>query len=275
MLGNYEVSYGTAEFTIGRKSASVSPAAASKTYGDDDPGFGGELSGFLAADGVTAAYSREPGEAVAGSPYAISAVLSPAPVLANYEISYETAEFTIEKRSGVGVPGAASKTYGDDDPALTGTLEGFLAADDVTASYSRAAGESVAGGPYAISASLAPAEVLGNYDITYETAEFTIGRKPASVSPAAASKTYGDEDPVLSGTLDGFLAADSVTAGYSREPGESVAGGPYVISASLAPAEVLGNYEISYETAEFTIGRSRRRCRLRLRARPTATRTRS
>jgi hypothetical protein len=252
-LGNYEIDYDTAEFTIGRKSASVSPAAASKTYGDDDPGLGGELSGFLAADGVTAVYSRVPGEAVAGSPYAISAALSPAPVLANYEISYETAEFTIEKRAASVSPTPASKTYGDDDPALTGMLEGFLPSDDVTASYSRAPGEAVAGGPYAISASLAPAEMLGNYEISYGTAEFTIGRKPASVSPAAVSKTYGDEDPVLSGELEGFLAADGVTASYSRAPGESVADGPYAISAALSPAAALGNYEIGYDTAEFTI----------------------
>ena len=45
-------------------------------------------------------------------------------------------------------PNAASKTYGTADPALTGTLSGFLAADGVTAVYSRTAGETVAGGPY-------------------------------------------------------------------------------------------------------------------------------
>ena len=36
---------------------------------------------------------------------------------------------------------AATKVYGDADPAFTGTLTGFLAADNVTATYSRAAGE--------------------------------------------------------------------------------------------------------------------------------------
>jgi len=38
-------------------------------------------------------------------------------------------------------PNAASKIYGSSDPALTGTLSGFLAADGVTVAYSRAAGE--------------------------------------------------------------------------------------------------------------------------------------
>ena len=79
------------------------------------------------------------------------------------------------------------------DPAFTGTLSGFLAADGVTATYSRTAGETVAGGPYTISATLSPAGVLGNYTITYNTAELhDRPRRPASVTPNAASKTYGD-----------------------------------------------------------------------------------
>ena len=107
--------------------------------------------------------------------------------------------------------------------------------------------------PYIISATLAPAAVLGNYDITYNTASFDIAKKAASVTPAAASKTYGAADPGFTGTLEGFLAADSVTASYSRTAGETVAGGPYTISATLAPAGVLGNYDITYNTASFTI----------------------
>src|SRR5439155_68407 len=109
--------------------------------------------------------------------------------------------------------------------------------------------------PYTISAMLSPAGVLGNYQITYNTAEFTIDKKAASVTPNAASKTYGGADPALNGTLTGFLAADGVTASYSRTTGETVAGSPYTISATLSPAGVLGNYQIAYNTADFTINR--------------------
>src|SRR5439155_204172 len=108
------------------------------------------------------------------------------------------------------------------DPALTGTLNGFLAADNVTATYSRTAGETVVGSPYTISAGLSPVVVLGNYTITYNTASFTINKAAASVTPDAKSKTYGTADPVLTGTLSGFLATDGVTATYSRTAGETV-----------------------------------------------------
>src|SRR5438094_3891081 len=150
------------------------------------------------------------------------------------------------------MPNAASKTYGDAEPTLTGKLSGFLAADGVTATYSRAAGETVAGSPYTISATLSPAGVLGNYTITYNTANSTINPTKASVTPNVASKTYGGTEPALTGTLKIGRAAGRVTATYSRAAGETVAGSPYTISATLSPAGVLGNYTITYNTANIT-----------------------
>jgi len=253
VLSNYNITYNTANFTITPAPASVTPNAATKVYGQQDPTLTGTLTGFLASDHVTATYSRTPGETVAGSPYTISATLSPTIVLGNYNITYNTANFTITPAPASVTPNAATKVYGQPDPTLTGTLTGFLASDNVTATYTRTAGETVLGSPYTISATLAPAGVLGNYNITYNTANFTITPAPASVTPNSATKVYGQPDPQLTGTLSGFLAADNVTATYSRAPGESVAGSPYTITATLSPTGVLSNYAITYNTASFTI----------------------
>src|SRR5258706_11506157 len=84
---------------------------------------------------------------------------------------------------------------------------------------------------------------------SYNTANFTINPKTASVTPNVASKTYGATDPALSGTLSGFLTADGVTASYSRTTGETVARHPHTIIATLSPTGVLGNYTITYNTA--------------------------
>src|SRR5262249_9747321 len=153
-----------------------------------------------------------------------------------------TASFAITPASASVTPNAASKTYGGADPTLTGTLTGFLAADGVTATYSRTSGETVGGSPYTISATLSPASALGNYNVTHNPANFAINTASASVTPNAASKTYGASDPTLTGTLTGFLASDGVTATFSRTAGETVAGGPYAINAVLSPASALGNY---------------------------------
>lgn len=245
-----------ATITINKAAASVTPNAASKTYGAADPTLTGTLSGFVPADGVTATYTRAAGETVAGSPYVISAVLSPAGVLGNYDITYNSASFSISPKTASVTPATASKTYGDPDPALTGTLSGFLASDAVFAAYSRTAGETVAGNPYTISAALSPVSALGNYAVTYNTASFTINKKAAYVTPTATGKTYGDADPTLMGTLSGFLAADGVTAAYSRTAGETVAGSPYTVTATLSPVTALGNYTVIYKTANFTIAKA-------------------
>src|SRR5204862_2104275 len=116
--------------------------------------------------------------------------------------------------------------------SLTVTFSCFLASFIMTPSYARTAVY-----PYttlfrSISATLAPAGVLGNYTITYNTANFTITPKAASVTPNAATKVYGAADPGFTGTLSGFIAADSVTATYTRTAGETVSGSPYTISAT-------------------------------------------
>ena len=79
-----------------------------------------------------------------------------------------------------------SKVYGSDDPELTTTDSGFLAADlgadKIAFSASRAAGESVAGGPYTITpaASDGATSLLGNYDVTQRPAS---SRSPRRRSP--------------------------------------------------------------------------------------------
>ena len=56
------------------------------------------------------------------------------------------------------------------------------------------AGETVAGSPYTITATLSPAGVLGNY-ASPTRAQLHDRKKNAAWATPAASKTYGDADP--------------------------------------------------------------------------------
>lgn len=322
VLANYILIDPTATAEIKKKTVSVKPDAASKVYGEEDPTFTGELSGFLGADTVSASYVRTVGEEVVGSPYTISASLSPTDVLENYEITYNTTNFIIEPRQITVKADDKTKTIGKGDPALTYSitegsfaftdeLSGQLARDagEATGDYAirigtlsasnnylmkfvegtftitpqpivtvtvdknqskvygdadpvftyssdqvvefsgelgRGAGENV--GSYAINRGSLSAE---GYKINFVPENFTITRKAASVTPDSKTKIIGDPDPVHTGTLSGFLMSDAVTASFGRTTGE--AEGTYVISATLSPNEVLGNYDISYNTANFTI----------------------
>src|SRR2546425_5031512 len=207
----------------------------SKTYGDADPVplTTGSGSGFLVADGVSATYTRAPGETVAGSPYHITATLSAtvAGALNNYNITNNGADFTINKKAASVTASDASKTYGDADPtSFATTNSGFVAADlgptKITFNASRAAGENA--GTYAItpSASDNGTGLLNNYNVTFNNGTFTINKKNATWTTNPASKTYGDADPapLTTSNSSSFVAGDGVSATYTRAPGQTVAG---------------------------------------------------
>jgi hypothetical protein len=148
-------------------------------------------------------------------------------------------------------PIAASKNYGDNDPGLTGTLTGFLPTDHVTATYSRTSGETVLGSPYTISATLSPAGVLSNYTITYNSANFTITKRPVTVTTDAKFKVVGQPDPQLTYqiTSGSLVSSDAFTGTLIREPGEAI--GTYAI---LRGTLVLPEYyDITYMGADLTI----------------------
>ena len=178
------------------------------------------------ADGVTATYSRVAGESASPPTYHITATLSAAAgVLANYIITNDGAEFTIDKSLATWTTNPASKTYGDTDPVGLTTGSGSNFTDPVTATYSRVAGESASPPTYHITATLsAAAGVLANYIITNDGAEFTIDKRLATWTTNPASKTYGSPDPVplTTGSGSNFVPADNVTATYSRASGETV-----------------------------------------------------
>src|SRR4030095_1610547 len=176
-------------------------------------------------------------------------------------ITYNTANFTIDAKAASVTPAAASKEYGTSDPALTGTLSGFLAGDAVTASYSRVAGETVTGGPYTISATLSPAAVLSNYTITYNTANFTIDHKRLTVTANNASKTYAQPTPAFSFSAPALNVGDSLgtpTYLFDSAPTVPVNAGSYVISvtglsnSNYAIALVTGTYVINKATPMIT-----------------------
>jgi len=166
----------------------------------------------------------------------------------NYEGSAE-GTLVISKKVASVTPDAKSKTYGGADPELTGTLEGFLVGDGVTASYSRTSGETV--GTYTINATLSPEGVLDNYDIIYNTAEFEITARPITVTADAKTKVYGEADPELTYQItSGSLAfSDAFTGALERVAGENV--GTYEIrKGSLA---LSSNYDLTYVGANLTI----------------------
>lgn len=109
----YTTATATVAINVNRANASVTPNPAGKIYGQADPNplTLGTLAGFVPADNVTATYSRTPGETP--GTYTISASLSPAATLSNYNVAYNTATFTINTATPVlPPPQTGNTTYG-------------------------------------------------------------------------------------------------------------------------------------------------------------------
>ena len=264
---NYNLSFVSNNFEIKKRLATWTTNPNSKTYGDPDPVplTTGSGSNFVAADNVTATYTRAAGENASPPTYHITATLSATPLSAldNYIITNNGAEFTINKRLATWTTNPNSKTYGDPDPVplTTGSGSNFVAGDNVTATYARAAGENASPPTYHITATLSatPLSALDNYIITNAGAEFTINKRLATWTTNPNSKTYGDPDPVplTTGSGSNFVASDNVTATYGRTAGESASPPTYHITATLSatPMSALDNYIITNDGAEFTINK--------------------
>ncbi|MGQ1948285.1 MBG domain-containing protein, partial [Geofilum sp. OHC36d9] len=244
---NYDVTFESADFEIKTKAITVTAdAGQSKTYGESDPVLTYTVSpSLIEGDAFSGALSREAGEDA--EMYAITqGDLSAG---SNYALSFESADFEIKTKAiTVTADAGQSKTYGEADPVLTYMVSPSLVDGDAfSGALSREAGE--AAGMYAIT--LGDLSLSSNYDLSFESADFSINPKAITVTAdAGQSKTYGEADPVLTYTVSSSLIdGDAFSGALSREAGE--AAGTYAITLGDLSASL--NYALSFESADFEI----------------------
>jgi len=149
--------------------------------------------------------------------------------------------------------GDQAKVYGETDPALTVSYNGFVNGDSETdlggsLTVSRSSGDAV--GNYIITASGATST---NYDITYLAGNFEITQAALTITADDQTKVYGAVDPALTLSYSGFVNGDSETdlggsLTVSRNAGEAV--GNYIITTSGVTSS---NYDITYVDGSLAI----------------------
>ena len=221
-------------------------AGQSKVYGDPDPKFGFTSSETLLSGNIfTGALGREAGEEING-PYQFT--LNNLSAGNNYSITLAgNYTFAIVPRLLKITADPQNKTYGDSDPELTYKIvEGTLAYNDnFSGSLSRAAGEN--SGVYTINQG--DIDLNDNYDLTFNSAEFTIVPRNISITADSQAKTYGDSDPEFTAQADGVIEGDVATGFLSRQAGENA--GTYAI---LKGSYTFGpNYKETYSNSDLVI----------------------
>lgn len=168
---------------------------------------------------------------------------------------------TVNKATLTYTANTASKTYGDANPALNGSVTGFKGSDNLasatggTLAWGTAANTTSNVGNYAVNGSGLTAT---NYDFVQNTSNataLTVNKATLTVVANAVSKSYGTDDPTLtygvSGLVNGDLTGGVLSGNLSRVAGETVTGGAYVINQGTLSANA--NYVIDYTGANLTI----------------------
>jgi hypothetical protein len=220
---------------------------------------GETLAGVVNGDGISIARQPQSGtftdaNAGTGKTVNITGLTLAGTGAANYTLTPPAAAANIAQIAASVTPNAASAVYGQPDPAFSGTLSGFLAGDNVTATYTRTAGTTVGGSPYAISAVLSPAGILGNYTIAYNTANFTITQASATVTLSGLNPSYsGSATSVGVATTPASLSTSVTYNGSTAVPSAS---GSYAVVAVVTDPNYTGSASgtltISQETLSVT-----------------------
>ena len=150
-------------------------------------------------------------------------------------------------------------TYGETITPATATANGVVGEDAlaITLTYTGTANDGTEytgttpptkAGTYTITATINDP----NYklDADTATAEFTVAKRGATVTPDNKSKVYQEKDPDLTYIVSGVLSGETLTGiTLTRAEGENA--GEYAITAADAGANP--NYEVTFAEGKFTI----------------------
>ena len=257
-LGNYNVTKNNGTLTVTKADLTVTADNKSKTYGDANPNFTVSYDGFKNGDaagslGGTLQFSTNANQ---GSPVGSYDVTPSGLTSNNYTITFAKGTLTVDKRAIEVTADNKSKTYGENDPALTYTVTGgnLVNGDAFTGSLTRQAGQDV--GTYAINQGTLSAG--GNYTLTFKSGTLTVTKADLTVTADNKSKTYSDANPTFTASYSGFKNGDTAnslggTLAFGTQADQSSAVGAYDVTPSGLTS---GNYTINFVKGTLTINKA-------------------
>ncbi|HEX5557035.1 MAG TPA: MBG domain-containing protein [Gaiellales bacterium] len=260
---NYAFGFASGTLTVGPRALTVTAQSPSRPYGDANPALNAALSGFV--NGDTAA------SMVSGSA-SCSTVATTISSVGTYAVTCAAGTLaSANYRFGPFVPGVLTvteapltvtaddqtKVYGDDNPALTGTVVGARNGDDLVDTYTTAADATSGVGSYTISAHIAagPGADLANYDIQLVDGTLTVTKAPLTVTADDQTKVYGDDNPPFTGEVVGAKNGDNLVDTYTTAADATSGVGSYAINPQVAagPGADLGNYDMNLVDGTLSI----------------------
>ncbi len=272
---NYAISYVPSTLTVNKAALTVVAADASRTYGAANPTFTTTLTGFvngetLATSGVTGSGSAT-SVALASSNVGTYAIVPSSTGYAsdNYDfIGVANGRLTVTPATLTVTANRAARQYGLANPALTGSVTGFVNGQSLATATT---------GSLAFSTPATVASNVGSYDVTgyglianngnYVFTQAAGNATALAVTPAALTVTAVADSKTYDGlayaggngvTYAGFRNADTSagltgTLAFTGTSQGATNAGAYVLTPGGLSS---GNYTLNFTNGTLTIGKA-------------------
>lgn len=252
---NYTINYTNGTLTVTAAPLVVSATNQSRLYGAANPPFGGTLVGVTAGDNLTATFGTA---AIATTPIGTYDILpvwqDPGGRLGNYQVTTNKGALTILPAPLQVVANNLTRTYGNTNPILTGTLQGVANSEPLTAYFTTVATPTSTVGSYAVVAAISdPSGYLTNYIIQPTNGTLNIIPALLTVSSDNQSRVYGGNNPPLTGALAGVTNNDPLTVSFVTAATNVSPVGSYAILPSWNNVSLLTNYTVTTNAGSLTV----------------------
>ena len=241
---NYELSYVKGKLTVADKSSiTITAENVSRLYGEANPQFRYTVVGGDGMQGTPELTC----EAVPGSPVGTYIIkVNKGSITTDANFIFNDGILTVN-RAQLTATSNATRTYGEDNPALTISYTGFVNGETeavlkTAPTASTTATKSSGAGFYPITVTGGEAD---NYNIICQNGQLTVNKAALHVYVADVTRTYGEQNPQFTCRYDGFVNGDSQSAvktapSLSTEATASSPAGTYSITATGGVAD---NYD--------------------------------
>ena len=281
---NYEITFETVIFTVGKRPVRITPSNVRYTYGSQMPEIpyvasaldGDADSGLCNGDILAGALSKSDSGNTAVGEYAVT-LGSLATGNPNYTFILGEASVSIVPRDIYVKADSSDKVYGEEFVAPDIRFYGDAACEDSAGAFAPGDDRDSLGvfeldcdvdkytpvGQYAVTAKLvSEGEAYDNYAIHFIAGTVNVAKRPVAVTPQSEFKYYGEPETVIRYTVSAISGnaasglitnaegeVESLTGALGRIEGEE--SGEYAVTAGTLGAD--GNYVVTLVPAKYVI----------------------
>ncbi|MBI3349323.1 MAG: MBG-2 domain-containing protein, partial [Burkholderiales bacterium] len=253
---NYDFAAANGTLTIGKAHLTVTPDAQARLYGQANPVFTQQVSGFVNGENATSAGLTGMALGSSGATQASGVgsyvIQGSAGTLnaANYDFAAANGTLTVDKAHLTVTPDAQARLYGQANPVFTQQVSGFVNGENATSAGftgmalgSSGATQASGVGSYAIAGSTGTLSAA-NYDFAASNGTLTINKAHLAVTADNQARLYGQANPTLTQTITGFVNGE--------DAGSAGVAGSALGSTSASPSTGVGSYVIQGSTGTLT-----------------------